>query len=130
MLPRFQAEQTGSMTLFKIKCSGSGNVKVAIYTNASGAPGNLLAAVDTGTPVVAGWNSLNITATPVTLGTYYWLAVNSDSNIVLFAPTPGSGVYGYRAATYSTFTFPAPAGSGFSNGSGYTTLLAGYAAGP
>jgi hypothetical protein len=127
VVQRFQAEQTGSMTIFKIKCATGGNVKVAIYDDSSGQPGNLRAAVDTSTPVIVGWNSINISSPPtITAGNYYWLAVNSDANIVLRPQTTGSGTYGYKAATYSTFSFPASAGSDFTSGSGYTTLLAGF----
>jgi len=126
ILQRFQAEQSGTMSLFRIKCEGSGNVKVAVYHDASGEPGDLLTAVNTSTPVVAGWNSINLAA-PQTInaGAFYWLAVNADTNVVLRPQTTGSGVYRYRAATYSTFNFPDSAGTGFTNGSGYTTLLAG-----
>jgi hypothetical protein len=114
------------MNVFKIKCHLGGAVKVAIYSDASGQPGDLLAAVDTETPVVSGWNSVNIAATPVTAGTYYWLAFNSSSGIVCMTTTPGSGAYISKYVSYSGFTFPASAGSGFTNYAGYTIPMAGY----
>ena len=122
-LYRFQAVDTGSVVTFKIKTSGSGNVKVAIYADNAGAPGALLNAVNTSTAVVAGWNNITIASTSVTAGNYYWLAYNPSAAIGYYQST--GGTLRYKTATYSTFTFPNPAGTGFasltSNG-----LLAGW----
>ena len=79
--------------------------------------------VSTSTPVVAGWNQISITSTPVTAGTAYWLAFISDSRCVGYI-VPG-GIGRYRSASYSGFTFPSSAGSGFSSWDGYH-LIAGW----
>jgi hypothetical protein len=124
-LYRFQAVDTGNVVIFKLKASGSGNVKTAIYADNAGEPGVLLSAVNTSTPVVAGWNSITIGSTPVVTGTYYWLAYSSDSAIGYYYSA--AGTFRYKTTTYSTFSFPNPAGTGFS--SNITTsvgLLAGW----
>jgi hypothetical protein len=122
-LYRFQAVDTGNVVIFRIKTSGSGNVKVAIYADSAGAPGARLSAVNTSTPVTAGWNNIIITSTHVVTGNYYWLAYNSDAAIGYYQST--GGTLRYKTATYSTFSFPDPAGTGFSSLSS-NGLLAGW----
>jgi hypothetical protein len=86
----------------------------------------LLKAVDTtGTLIAAGWNSINIDSTPVTSGAYYWLAINADTTIVCGTASPG-GTVQFKAAPYTGFTFPDPAGTGYSSASGVIALLAGW----
>ena len=123
LIDKFTAEATGNINQIRIKCGSSGNVKVAIYADSSGEPGALLNANNTSTPVVTGWNQISITLTPVTAGTAYWLACISDPRCVGYV-TPG-GIGRYKAATYSGFSFPNPAGSGFSSWAGYH-LIAGW----
>jgi hypothetical protein len=124
-LTRFQAAATGNMNTFKVKSDRSASVKVAIYSETAGQPGNLLRAVNTGTPIVAGWNDITIASTPVTAGTYYWLAINSDTTINCAASSL-SGTLKYKAAPYAGFTFPNPAGTGYSTASSIICLLAGW----
>lgn len=112
---RFTAVKSGPMTQFKIKCSGAGHVKVAIYANKTGdKPGDLLNAENVGQEVVAGWNTINFPETQITSGTIYWLASIADAAIIA-RPAPKVGGYGYysrydRPETYATWTFPDPAG--------------------
>ncbi len=126
-LYRFQAEGGGDIVIFKLKASGSGNVKVAIYADDSGKPGALLTAVDSGTAVSAGWNDISIPSTTVVAGNYYWLAFNPDSWIVCY-DVHSSTECRYRAASYSSFTFPDPATAGGSliPSTAVTCLLAGW----
>jgi hypothetical protein len=42
LLSKFTAIATGKMSTFKIRCSGAGNIKVAIYADSGGSPGALL----------------------------------------------------------------------------------------
>jgi hypothetical protein len=123
-LYRFQAVGTGNVVIFKIKTSASGNVKAAIYADNSGEPGALLSAVNTSTPVTAGWNNITITSTPVVTGNYYWLAYNSDSAIGYYQSA--AGTLRYKTTTYSTFSFPNPAGTGFTSLTTSVGLLAGW----
>ena len=124
VLTRFQAVDTGDMTEFKVKAGTSGYVKCALYEDDAGAPGDLITAMNTGQAISSGWNTLNFTSTPVNIGTYYWLAIIIDtSGAALYVNS--SGTMRYKASTYSGFTFPDPAGGGFSS-LAYYTLEAGW----
>jgi hypothetical protein len=123
-LCRFQAVSSGVVNTIMLKASGSGNVKVAIYADNSGAPGALLSAASGGISVNAGWNNIGIPSLPVTNGAYYWLAFDSDVGLVCLKVSPGL-IY-WKAAPYGTFTFPSQVGSGFSQTSVYTGLIAGW----
>ncbi|MFH1383206.1 MAG: hypothetical protein ABIH70_10035 [Chloroflexota bacterium] len=126
LLDKYTASATGTVTNIGIKAIRGGNVKVAIYSDNAGQPGDLLAAVNTDSPVVAGWNSIPITATPVTLGTVYWLAYISDTPSIYYYinPAPGSESL-YKATPYAGFSFPASAGTGFTSWKGYH-IIAGW----
>jgi hypothetical protein len=115
ILDRFLASQTGNVTEIKVKCGASGNVKVAIYDDSFSQPNSRLAAVDSSTPVTAGWNTISIPSTSVTSGTYYWLAFNMDVSCVSYKQQ-GPTTRWFKPATYSSFSFPNPAGSGFTTG--------------
>ena len=115
---------SGTVNTILLKASGSGNVKVAIYADTSGSPGALLSIASGGTSVSTGWNSIGIPSISVTNGAYYWLAFDSDVGLVCLKVSPGL-IY-WKTAPYSTFTFPSQAGSGFSQTSVYTGLIAGW----
>ena len=130
LLSRFTSESDGTVTTFNVECSGPGNVKVAIYEdNGSGEPGNRLEYINDSQAVVKGWNTITLDAPiDVTEGTYYWLAANSDAEII--------GVYNkegennrHKSASYSTFTFPDPAGTGFAEQTTEQYAFACYSAG-
>jgi len=123
-LCRFQATSSGDVNAIKVKALTSGNLKVAIYADSSGAPGALLSAASTGTSVSAGWNTINIPSITVNSGTYYWLAFNSDVSCLCLNVAPGLIVW--KAAPYGTFAFPSEAGSGFAQTNVYTALIAGW----
>jgi len=127
-LYRFLAVDSGNITSFKIKTSGSGNVKVAVYADNAGAPGTLLNAVNTSTPVVAGWNDIIIPPTGVVSGTSYWLAYASDAAIGYYQSA--AGTLKYKSVTYSSFTFPGNAGTDFTTLTTSVGLLAGWGVKP
>lgn len=121
-LGRFQAvkSKTGA-TEFRVYAGSSGNVKVAVYADSSGEPGALLGYNNTSQAVVAGWNTLTVSSVDIVSGTYYWLAVNTDGGDRCRRDSAG-GTIRYKAATYSSFTFPDPAGSGFTSSTYLITL--------
>jgi hypothetical protein len=130
-LYRFQATGTGNVTTFKLNASGPGNVKAALYADASGEPGALLGVNHDDTPVTAGWNNIYLTPTSATTvvqaGTYYWLAYFSDAAIGNYQTAPGT--LRYRLNYWSSplsFAFPDPAGSDFNSMTNTTGLLAGW----
>ena len=125
LLSQFQAVKSGKLTSFQVKCSGPGKVKVALYADSGGAPGARLGAVDTDQDVLAyGWTPINFPTTDVSSGTKYWLAAISDSAIIYRYAT--TSINKYKTAAYSGFTFPNPAGSGFTDQTTKRYLFAGY----
>jgi hypothetical protein len=128
ILTKFTAVASGDMTEFRVKSAVSGYVKCALYADNSGEPGALITAMNTGQAVSGGgWEALSFTSTPITQGTVYWLAINISINGAVQYVGSG-GVTRYKAATYSTFTFPDPAGSGFSSNAA-VELIAGWGEG-
>jgi hypothetical protein len=115
-LAKFTAEATGTVTEIKVYGTANGNVKIAVYADDGGAPGALIVANNNGQAVTANqWNTLTIPEFSVTQGTPYWLAVNMDTDYAMTGAGAETGVSKYKSATYSSFSFPDPAGSGFSS---------------
>jgi hypothetical protein len=127
-LTRFQAVKSGVMNKFWIfGWSANAEVKVAIYEDDSGEPGALIAANNTGQLVVQKqWNVLGIPDASIVSGNYYWLAVCQSDQYVTGAVYPTTAQTRYKAATYGTFTFPDPAGSGFTSTTSWLLCLAGW----
>jgi hypothetical protein len=125
---KFTAVASGNMTQFKVYVdSGSGNIKYALYADSAGEPGALITAMNTGQALVPGENILPFTSTPITSGTTYWLMFNVEVNLIYATYNAGSGYQRrYKAATYSSFTFPNPAGSGFGSQTAYYDIIAGW----
>jgi hypothetical protein len=124
-LAKFTALLTGTMTEIHVYSKASGHVKVAIYADNGGEPGSRITANNSGQAVTLNqWNTLSINATPIVKDTVYWLAFNIDTAGAVSAIT-SDGIKRYKAATYSTFTFPDPAGTGFSNDT-YKDSIAGW----
>jgi hypothetical protein len=124
-LAKFTAVATGIVSEIHIYSLASGNVKLAIYEDVSGEPSTLITASNTGQAVIANqWNTLDIGNTNIIKDNVYWIACNSDTTGATCRST-GIGTQRYRSATYATFTFPDPAGSGFSSAS-YEYCRAGW----
>lgn len=110
---RFQAVATGTSTEFHIYADATGNVKYAVYADSSGEPGTRLWYQDSSTSVGStGWVTLPCAGVSITSGTYYYLAVTADTNGVFTRLTSGNPRI-YKTNTYSTWTYPDPAGSGW-----------------
>jgi len=128
-LNKFTCGASGTLTEIHIYSRVNGNVKVAIYADSAGEPGALLTANDTGHACAASqWNTLDIGDTPVTIGVVYWLALIVQTTGAC-SEKAGATPRRYKAAAFSTFTFPDPAGTGFTADtqdeaiSGYGTAL-------
>jgi len=125
LFDKFTAEASGTLSQIRIKCGAYGNVKVAVYADSGGSPGNLLAAVNGDTAVIfMGWNQIPISPIQVTAGTSYWLAMISDQKCINYLNSGGPDMY--RAATYNGFTFPNPAGGGLTTWATGGHLIAGW----
>jgi hypothetical protein len=128
VLNKFKAVNSGTMETFKIKATGNGNVKVAVYSDNNDYPGTLLSKVDTSTSVFAGWNDIKIPPITIEKDSYYWLAFNlGGANVVSYQQ--GSEPHIYKYVPYDTFTFPSNIGTGFDRVYG-TGHLAGWASAP
>jgi len=113
-LDRFLAGRSALVKTINVWCSDVGNVKVAVYSDIAAAPGVLVHSTG-GNSVVAGWNSIPITAFAVASGTYYWIALNSDATIVNAPSIPGGGrARWYQLSVPYATAFPDPAGGGYS----------------
>ncbi|MDD4986038.1 MAG: hypothetical protein PHQ43_09655, partial [Dehalococcoidales bacterium] len=122
---RFQATDSGNITRIKFKPGQNGTVKVAIYADDSGEPGSLLNAVNTATNVTADTEAtITIANTEVVSGTYYWLAFAIDTGQSYYYTDSSSGARRYKPVMYSSYSFPNPAGSGYS-GDSYDAYIAG-----
>src|SRR4030042_1198623 len=125
---KFTALFTGKTTQIKVYSLVAGNAKIAIYADDNGEPGNKITGNDSGQACYVGWNTLTIGATQVTKDTIYWLGVNTDtSGTSSWYLQSGSGAQRrQKPATYSSFTWPSNAGTGFSSTNDYYQALAGY----
>lgn len=124
---KFTAVATGTVTEFKVYSLANGNCKVAIYDDNAGEPGDKITGNDSSQAVTLNqWNTLVIADTPVVENTVYWLGViNSVEGADSWLYNVG-GVRRYKVATYSTFTWPSSAGTGFSSTADYDEALAGW----
>lgn len=124
-LYKFTAAAAGSCTEVRIKVSGNGSVKTAVYADNAGEPGARLAKQDTSMAVVAGWNTISLESPcNITADAVYWLAFNSSAQIVGYDLT--AGISRYKAAAYGSFTFPDPAGTGFTPATNTVGFIAGW----
>jgi len=97
---------TGSATIdqINVRSYGTGNMKVAIYSDSFNSVGTLIAGSTGEGAVTAGLNSIPLDS-PVTItaGTTYWLAEWSDARIFSFTLEPG--VYANSNSAYASFDF-------------------------
>lgn len=111
---RAKAVESGSLSTIKVYVRGTFKGKVAVYADSSGVPGSLL--TQSAEVTLAGtdeWKAVSIPVITIAKDAYYWLAfaVGSSSGVKLGSPPPYSALT--KVITYSTFSFPDPAGSGF-----------------
>ena len=116
-LERVQAVASGTLKYLKVKSGASCKIKAAIYADSSGSPGALLVAsteqsLTGSTPPVV--NTVTMPDLAIVLGTYYWIAHIVDKANGTYGNSD-SGTSKYKGATFSGFSFPDPAGSGFSS---------------
>jgi hypothetical protein len=125
---KFTASASGIMNKFSVKSGASGNIKVALYADNSGEPGDLITAMDGQAVSGSGWESVDFTPTEIENGTTYWLAhvMDTEGAVTYYA---GGGVKRYKAATYATYEFPSSAGTGYSSATSLD-LIAGYEISP
>ena len=111
-LYRFKATATDKLSSFQVKCSvptevPEAHVKVAVYADASGAPGALLGAADyaDNITVISSWNPLRFPSTQINSSTYYWLAAISDAPVISKQTVSSTAISKYKSKTFSGFQF-------------------------
>ena len=115
---------TGWCNQIRFKSPGNGNVKVAIYRDSDDAR---MAKKDAATAVSAGWNTIYLEAPCYLVGTVtYYLAIISDQDIIAYDNVGAGSLEYYKAATYSTFTFPAALGAGWTSQAARCIIIAGW----
>lgn len=123
-LDKFQAVKSGTLKSIRVYLDGgSAGVKVALYSDNAGSPNALL--VSATAACVNGWNTISVSDVSIVSGTNYWIGHNTDNYWVRAIGSGGTAMY--KSASYSAFTFPNPAGSGFT-GDTWSYALAGWGA--
>ncbi len=112
---------SGTITDIMLYLTGTGHAQTAIYADNGNAPGTLIAKSTSDTITSNGWHDFKGFNTPITAGTPYWLACESDSGNLLWYYNNGGANY-YQGTGYAYGTFPSPyvrGGSGNYNPSIY-----------
>jgi hypothetical protein len=111
-LYKFKATATDKLTSFQVKCyiadeAPEAHVKLAVYADASGAPGTLLGAADyaDNITVISGWNPIRFPPTQINSGTWYWLAAISDYPVISKQTVSSTAISKYKSQTFSGFQF-------------------------
>jgi hypothetical protein len=126
-LDRFQAEKSGWVDQIRVYSGASyAEVKVAIYADDGGEPGELLSAQNSAYGGY-GWNDVPIPAVYLTEGQYYWLAHYPYNDELEYRS--GTTNVRYKATSDPGFTFPDPAGSGFTTVTDKNNMIAGWQSG-
>jgi len=101
---RYTATSSATINQINVRSYGTGNMKVAIYSDSYNAVGTLIAGSTGSGAVTAGLNSIPLDS-PVTItsGTTYWLAEWSDAPVFAFTAEPG--IYANSSSAYTSIDF-------------------------
>jgi len=101
---RYTATSSATINHINVRSYGTGNMKVAIYSDSYNAVGTLIAGGTGSGAVTAGLNSIPLDS-PVTItsGTTYWLAEWSDAPVFAFTAEPG--IYANSSSAYTSIDF-------------------------
>jgi hypothetical protein len=105
---RFQANSSFAATNMRINLASAltGRMKLAIYADNNGSPGALLMTTNEVTNPSSGWVTFTLTSgSPITTGSYYWLAAWANVNYTPKSQTTG-GTARYIKRTYGTWPNP------------------------
>ena len=97
-LEKFQAVKSGTLKSIRVYLNGgSGNVKVALYSDNSGSPNALL--VSGSGACAPGWNTISVSDYSIILGTYYWIGHITDCDYI--QSKYGGGTSKYKSGILS-----------------------------
>ena len=120
-LERHQAAKSGTLKYLKLNAAYGGHIKAAIYADSGGSPGARLAA-PAEQYVTAGYQNISIPDLVIVAGNYYWIGHIIDDYMIVNGKS-GSGTSLYKSQSYSGFSWPDPAPSGFSSESATWDLV-------
>ncbi|MCJ7744011.1 MAG: hypothetical protein MUO99_05570, partial [Dehalococcoidales bacterium] len=130
-------DPSGDLTSIQVKCyiadpeAPPAHVKVALYADpdnsAGGSPGALLnnCWAESENITISSWKPVDVPPTTLAKKTWYWLAAIADADIICTNAVPWTSKY--RDVTdFTSFTFPNPAGTGFTDQTAQQYMLRGY----
>jgi hypothetical protein len=111
-----------SVYLKTVQAAPANQYQVAIYTDANGAPGTLVASSTSGTVTANSWNSRPVTAT-LAANTAYWLVYNTngDNNMSYDTGSANQGAWSSQSRPFGTWP------SSFGTSSRWTAKFSIYA---
>lgn len=102
---KFTLGNVGTIRLLNLIGRNSGaNVKMALYKDVAGVPGDLITETSTGT-VTSGVVSLSVTPTVLNPGSYWVMAIYSTNGNHTYSKTQSSSVVGNDSIYYKAQTF-------------------------
>jgi hypothetical protein len=107
---RYQASSNLTVTqmFVKIATASSGHLKMAIYSDNNGSPGNFLVGTVEQSAVGTGWQTFNLTSSQsIVSGNYYWLVIWSDDTTYVASGDSASNSGTYVSSVYGP-TWPSP----------------------
>jgi glucose/arabinose dehydrogenase len=96
--------------LRSVQASPANQYQIAIYTDAAGSPGTLVASSASGTATANSWNSIALPAT-LSPNTAYWLMYNTNGNNNLSYDTASAGSGSWSVASRTFGTWPSSFGA-------------------
>jgi hypothetical protein len=106
---KISLKEAGTVTSLSINVSatGGGQIRMALYDDNSGAPGNLITE-SAPQPSAIGWNTVDITDTSLAAGNY-WIAFQMEAGVTITADKGINGDEQWIAQSFGSF--PASAGA-------------------
>lgn len=126
LMQRIYTGNYGVLKNFYIYSHNAGKIKLAVYADDNGTPTTRISRADEFTASATSWNTIPADRVYININQYYWIASIVDTYATASGRYLTTYTYMYKAQTYSGFTFPESAGSGYTTFAGYTISMALY----
>lgn len=97
---------TSDIELYTNSGTTATQLQVAVYGDAGGKPGSLLASGTLSSPKAGAWNDVPVTAATITQGQAYWIALLGTGGTVFFPDTAGGSAPSYVDSNYNLSSLP------------------------
>ncbi len=117
LLSKFASNNNAIIKYIGINTGHNGNLKYSIYSDNTGEPGTLLYSNNSNYNKIEfdGWYYFPVDNIQLENGVYYWIGINTDqAGVCNYISGTGYSTR-YKSSTFSSFSFPDPAGSGFTS---------------